>query len=69
MWSMVQSPPTNSFSQCEQIGSKTVFAYALAFAQACELCHSAIVCLRSSLYKVLVYYRLSDASWRSLDRS
>lgn len=50
MWSIVQSPPASSFSQTTQIGSRTVFAYALAFAHSVELCQFAMVSFRSSPY-------------------
>jgi hypothetical protein len=42
MWSIVQSPPTNSFEQITHIGSRIVLAYSRAFTQALLLCHSAI---------------------------
>jgi hypothetical protein len=48
MWSIVQSPPPSSFSQTTHTGSKTVLAYALAFAQSVELCQSAICLFRNS---------------------
>ncbi len=54
MWSIVQSPPTNSLEQVTQIGSRIVLAYSRAFTQALLLCHSAIVYLRVFLLRRLL---------------
>ena len=41
MWSIVQSLPSRCLLQIVQIGSRTVLAYALAFAQSVDWCQSA----------------------------
>ena len=69
MWSIVQSPPTNSLEQITQQGSRTVLAYALAFAQSVELCQSAIFLFHSSPYMGLAYYFYRDALLNTLDKS
>ena len=43
MWSIVQSLPSKSLLQIEQIGSNTVLAYDLAFAHSFDWCHSAML--------------------------
>ena len=42
MWSIVQSLPSSVLLHVEQMGSRTVFAYALAFTHSFDWCHSAI---------------------------
>jgi hypothetical protein len=43
MWSIVQSLPSKSLLQIEQIGSRIVLAYDLAFAHSLDWCHSAML--------------------------
>jgi hypothetical protein len=45
MWSIVQSEPSSSLPQIEQIGSSSFFAAALATFHAWLSCHSATCCL------------------------